>query len=144
MGTCKTTICWKNHVIFFKKELILIVPPRNNLFINKFWKLWHLYFLCIFEFFIERVVSLRVSSRDLLSPVSVDRMKFSTKNLLSKCDQIRRKLSHLDTFTEQIFNGKLHFLWSQWISEISQFPAKLLTRTLILTYINIEELPKTF
>ena len=36
-------------------------------------------------------------------------MKFSIKNFFSKCDQIRRKCG-LVTFTEEILNGKLHFL----------------------------------
>ena len=34
------------------------------------------------------------------------KMKFSIKDFFSKCDQIRMKL----TFTEEILNGKLHFL----------------------------------
>ena len=38
-------------------------------------------------------------------------MKFSIKDFFSKCDQIRRKLD-LVTFTEEIVNGKLHFLCS--------------------------------
>ena len=37
-------------------------------------------------------------------------MKFSIKEFFSKCDQIRRKLRILVTFTEEILNGKLHFL----------------------------------
>ena len=40
-------------------------------------------------------------------------MRFSIKNFFSKCGQIRRKLSEetadLESFTEEIFNGKLHF-----------------------------------
>ena len=30
----------------------------------------------------------------------------------SRCYQIRRKLADFVTFTEEILNGKLHFLWS--------------------------------
>ena len=37
-------------------------------------------------------------------------MKFSIKDLFSKCEQIRRK--DLFTFTKEILNGKLHFLCS--------------------------------
>ena len=37
------------------------------------------------------------------------KMKFSIKAFSSKCDQIRRKEV---TFTEEILNGKLHFLCS--------------------------------
>ena len=44
------------------------------------------------------------------------KMKISIKNFFSKRDQIRRKLD-LVTFTEEILNGKLHFLCS--ISNIS-------------------------
>ena len=36
-------------------------------------------------------------------------MRFSIKDFLSKCDQIR---SDLVTFTEEILNGKLYFLCS--------------------------------
>ena len=39
-------------------------------------------------------------------------MKFSIKGFFSKCDQIRRKLLHLVTFTEKILNEKLDFLCS--------------------------------
>ena len=39
-------------------------------------------------------------------------MKFSTKNFFSKCDQILKFFADLVTFTEEIFNGKLHFLCS--------------------------------
>ena len=35
-------------------------------------------------------------------------MKFPIKNFFSKCDQIRRKL----TFTEEILNGELLFLFN--------------------------------
>ena len=37
---------------------------------------------------------------------TAQKMKFSIKDFFSKCDQIRRKL------TEEILNGKLHFLCS--------------------------------
>ena len=37
---------------------------------------------------------------------TAQKMKFSIMGFFSKCDQIRRKLV---TFTEEIFNGKLHF-----------------------------------
>ena len=39
-------------------------------------------------------------------------MKFSIKYFFSKFDQIRRKPVDLVTFTEEIFNKKLHFLCS--------------------------------
>ena len=39
------------------------------------------------------------------------KMKFSIKGFLSKCYQIRRT-ADLVTFTEEILNGKLHFLYS--------------------------------
>ena len=38
-------------------------------------------------------------------------MKFSIKDFSSKCAQIR-KTADLVTFTEEILNGKLHFLCS--------------------------------
>ena len=44
---------------------------------------------------------------------TAQKMKFYIKDLFSKCDQIRRKLrAYLVTCTEEIFNGKLHFLRS--------------------------------
>ena len=44
-----------------------------------------------------------------VSLATAQKMKFSIKDSCSKCDQIRRKLL-LITFTEEILNGKLHFL----------------------------------
>ena len=43
--------------------------------------------------------------------VTTQKMKFSTKDFFSKCDQICRKLETADlvTFTEDILNGKIHF-----------------------------------
>ena len=46
-------------------------------------------------------------------------MKFSIKDILSKCDQIR-STADLVTFTEEIFNGKLDFLSSDPINEDPQ------------------------
>ena len=41
-------------------------------------------------------------------------MKFSIKDFFSKCDRIksRQETADLVTFTEEILNGKLHFLYS--------------------------------
>ena len=40
-------------------------------------------------------------------------MKFSIKDFFSKCDQIRSFLTaDLIRFTEEIFHGQLHFLYS--------------------------------
>ena len=39
-------------------------------------------------------------------------MKFFINDFFCKCDQIRRKLGDLVTFTEEILNGTLHFLHS--------------------------------
>ena len=42
-------------------------------------------------------------------------MKFSNKYFFSKCHQIRRnpkEIADFVTFTEEILNGKLHFLYS--------------------------------
>ena len=39
-------------------------------------------------------------------------MKFSVKDFFSKCDQIRSSLRIWPHFTEEIVNGKLHFLCS--------------------------------
>ena len=40
------------------------------------------------------------------------KIKFSFKHFFRKCDQIRRETADLVTFTEEILNGKLHFLCS--------------------------------
>ena len=40
------------------------------------------------------------------------KMKFFIKDLFSKCDEIRKKIVELVTFTEEILNGKLHFVYS--------------------------------
>ena len=40
------------------------------------------------------------------------KIKFSTKDFFSNCDQIRRRIADLVTFTEEILKGKLHFLGS--------------------------------
>ena len=42
---------------------------------------------------------------------NAQKMKFSIKDLFSKCEQIRT-ISDFVTFTEEIFNGKLQFLYS--------------------------------
>ena len=39
-------------------------------------------------------------------------MKFSIKDFFSKCDPNLRETADLVTFTEEILNGKLHFLCS--------------------------------
>ena len=45
-------------------------------------------------------------------PYTAQKMKFSIKDFFSKYDQIQRKLQILVTYTEEIFNGKPHFLCS--------------------------------
>ena len=45
--------------------------------------------------------------KPVLDGYTAQKMKFSITNLFSKCDQIRRII-----FTEEILNGKLHFLCS--------------------------------
>ena len=45
--------------------------------------------------------------------ISAHKTKFSIKHFFSKCDQIR-----IFTFTEEILNGKLHFLCSVFYSTI--------------------------
>ena len=46
-------------------------------------------------------------------PFTAQKIKFSSKDFFSKCDQIRRKLQEtLVTFTEEILNAKLRFLYS--------------------------------
>ena len=52
-------------------------------------------------------------------------MKFSIKDFFSKCNQIRRFSADLVTFTEEILNGRLHFLCSvEGCSQVSQIRSK--------------------
>ena len=48
---------------------------------------------------------------------TIQKMSFSIKDFSSKCEQIRRKLRIWSHLTEEILNGKLHFLCSvlDWI-----------------------------
>ena len=50
--------------------------------------------------------------------VEAQKMKFSLKDFFSKCDQIRSFLWILVPFTEWIFNEKLHFLFSAFLSQL--------------------------
>ena len=43
------------------------------------------------------------------------KLKFAIKDFFSKCDQIRRTLDMV-VFTEEIINGKLHFMCSESIN----------------------------
>ena len=61
------------------------------------------------------------------SEITTQKTKFSIKNFYSKCDQFP---ADLITFTEEILNGKLHFLYSEWF-EI------LLKRHLVLLALQI-------
>ena len=46
------------------------------------------------------------------SSCTTQKMKFSSKNFFSKCDQNPQETVDLVTYTEVILNGKLHFLGS--------------------------------
>ena len=43
------------------------------------------------------------------------KMDFFTNHFCIKCDEIRRKLPHLVSFTEEIFNGRHHFLGCKYL-----------------------------
>ena len=49
---------------------------------------------------------------NVVSPYTAQKVKFPVKDFFSKCDQIRSFPRILVTFTEEILNGKLHFLCS--------------------------------
>ena len=60
---------------------------------------------------------------------TAQKMKFFIKDFFSKCDQIRRKLdADLVTFTEEILNGKPHFLSSESsaVSRSAAYPLKII------------------
>ena len=51
-----------------------------------------------------------------ISVITAQKLKFSIKDFYSKCDQIcsiLQETAELATFTEEIVNGKLHFLCSE-------------------------------
>ena len=41
--------------------------------------------------------------------ITAQETKINIKDVFSKCDQIRKETVDLVTFTDKIFNGKLHF-----------------------------------
>ena len=50
---------------------------------------------------------------------TAQKMKFSINNFFSKCDQIHSFLKKSEEFTEEILDGKLHFLCSVLSEEYS-------------------------
>ena len=54
--------------------------------------------------FIETILQRRISD-----PVTAQKMKFSIKSFLSKCDQVTVDLV---SFTEEVLHGKRHFLFN--------------------------------
>ena len=66
-------------------------------------------FLCILLKSISRDKSKSICLKrvQLFNKRTAQKMKFSVKDFFSKCDQFP---ADLVTFTEKIFNGKLHFL----------------------------------
>ena len=91
---------------------------------------WYPWFLCNTEasyvtscfirgvrFYTTHIVD--VSNNCHISPhnsyvwvIAAQKMKFFVKDFFSKCDQIRGLLRIWSHFTEDILNGKLHFLFS--------------------------------
>ena len=55
------------------------------------------------------------------------KMKFSIKYFFSKFDQIRRKLQ-IWSFTDEIFNEKLHFLQCQCVGRLSKSIIEAITK----------------
>ena len=53
--------------------------------------------------------------------ITAQKVKFSIRDFFSKCDQIRRKLRIWSQFTEEILNGKLHFLCSGYFKILEKF-----------------------
>ena len=49
------------------------------------------------------------------SPSQAEKVTFSIKDFFSNFDQIRKFPADLVTFTEKILNGKLQFLFSEWL-----------------------------
>ena len=70
---------------------------------------------------------------------TAQKMKFFIKDFFKKCDQIRSF-----TFTEEILNGKLHFLCSdRYTKKYRQITVKLQSNTNLLTHEIRKELPVT-
>ena len=65
--------------------------------------IWFYVLLCTFDYFKLALVN---------NDYTAQKMKFYIKDFFSKSDQIRSSLRIWSHFTEEIFNGKLHFLCS--------------------------------
>ena len=71
-------------------------------------------------------------------------MKFSIKDVLSKCDQIRRKTADLLALTEEIPNEKLHFFVQCHLLRLQQ-PISWNNKEVINTRVlPVPGLPNTF
>ena len=58
---------------------------------------------------------------------TAQKMEFSIKDFFSKSDQIRKKPVDLVTFTEEILNGKIHFLCSGQCF-VTSFPLRIFSK----------------
>ena len=58
----------------------------------------------------NQCLALSLENTYLVADLTAQKMKFSIKDFSGKCDQIRSFFADLVTFTEEILNGKLHFL----------------------------------
>ena len=67
-------------------------------------------------------------------------MKLSINNFFSKSDQIRKESADLVTFTEEILNGKLHFLCREidYSLLLRLFTSTGFAKTFVRTLFNIE------
>ena len=59
---------------------------------------------------------------------TVQKLKFSIKDFFSKCDQ-------MVTFTKEILNGKLQFLYSDYLLLLFQISILVFTGTLVLLFL---------
>ena len=64
---------------------------------------------CYFSAYNTRKNRLNLVFREFSVSINAQKIKFSIKDFFSKCDQMRRKL-RIWSFTEEIFNGELHFI----------------------------------
>ena len=98
----RTQRCSKVKTVFYSihyKHVCLVASDFFHVFAR----------LIKFYTFHYRGIRYQVSSID----VTAQKMMFSIKDFFSKCDQIRRNLQIWSvTFTEEILNGKPHFLCS--------------------------------
>ena len=118
MSMCRTyTFSSDMTIISYFSITINVIIITNSTFsrVRKIFVIFfshHKFFVIIFIHHITTVfIFINYNINKTVNSIHcTKKKKFSIKDFFSKCNQIRKKLRILVTFTEEIFNGKLHFL----------------------------------